>query len=89
MMNSDQKHHLTLATPVDYRITVQGWLDGSWSDRLSGMRIEVIIPENQIPTAILDGRLKDQANLLGVLNSLYELRLPILSVEIIRDQEAN
>ncbi len=46
------------------------------------MHIKVKIPENKIPLVILDGQLKDQAELLGVLNSLYELRLPIMSVEI-------
>jgi hypothetical protein len=32
---------------------------------------------------MLIGRLADQAALLGVLNSLYELGLPLLSVEYI------
>ena len=81
-MNSKQIHQLTLSTSADYQIIVQGWLDDSWSDRLSGMHIKVKIPENKIPVAILDGQLKDQAELLGVLNSLYELRMPIISVEI-------
>lgn len=84
-MDMELTNQLTLATSADYRITVQGWLDGSWSDRLSGMHIEVKIPENKIPMVILNGRLKDQAELLGVLNNLYELRLPIVSVEIIGD----
>jgi hypothetical protein len=33
----------------------------------------------------LAGRLIDQAELSGVLNTLYELHLPILSVECLRD----
>jgi hypothetical protein len=31
--------HLKLWTPATYRITVEGKLDKSWSDRLGGMRI--------------------------------------------------
>lgn len=31
--------------------------------------------------ATLEGRLRDQTELSGVLNSLYELHLPILSIE--------
>jgi hypothetical protein len=31
------------------------------------------------------GRLKDQAELSGVLNSLYELHLPIVKVETVKD----
>ncbi len=30
----------------------------------------------------LDGWIRDQVELIGVLNSLYELHLPILSVEV-------
>jgi hypothetical protein len=30
----------------------------------------------------LEGQVRDQAELVGVLNSLYELHLPILSVEV-------
>ena len=32
----------------------------------------------------LSGRLQDQAQLIGVLNALYEMRLPILRVEVKR-----
>jgi hypothetical protein len=37
--------------------------------------------------ATLVGRLKDQAELSGVLNTLYEMHLPLLSVEILSDEE--
>jgi hypothetical protein len=35
----------------------------------------------------LTGRLKDQAELSGVLNSLYELHLPILAVSIVESDD--
>jgi hypothetical protein len=73
---------LTLGMPATYRITVQGFIDKSWADRLSGMQITSRGREGQAPVTIFVGRLKDQAELMGVLNSLYELRLPLLSVEI-------
>jgi hypothetical protein len=34
----------------------------------------------------LVGRLRDQAELPGVLNSLYDLRLPILKVEVVKGE---
>jgi hypothetical protein len=37
--------------------------------------------------ATLVGRLLDQAQLSGVLNALYEMHLPILSVEILDEEE--
>jgi hypothetical protein len=56
-------------------------LDASWSDRLAGMHISTCIGENQAPVATLTGRLRDQAELAGVLNTLYELHLTLLPVE--------
>jgi hypothetical protein len=54
----------------------------SWSDRLAGMRITPGLPEKDPPvSSTLEGHLRDQTQLSGVLNSLYELHLPILLVE--------
>ena len=67
--------------PATYRICILGTLDKNWSDYCSGMTIEHDIVPNQYPVTILTGRLVDQAALIGVLNSLYDLGCPILSVE--------
>jgi hypothetical protein len=67
--------------PATYRISVQGDLPESWSDRLGGMTIAVITEADQAPVTTLCGPLRDQAALLGVLNTLYDLHLPLLSVE--------
>jgi hypothetical protein len=64
-----------------YRIRVQGELDKSWSDRLGGMRITVEHYEYQKPVTFLVGWLRDQAALAGVLNTLHDLHLPVLSME--------
>ena len=68
-------------TPATYRIRVQGRLDSSWGDRLSGMAITADTSADHPPVTILVGHLSDQAALSGVLNTLYELHLPLLSVE--------
>lgn len=65
-----------------YEIRVQGVLSESWSERLSGMRI-VVSTEEDNPVTLLSGHLVDQAALMGVMNTLYDLRLPILSVACI------
>ncbi len=82
-------HHgkgLTLGMAAAYRIKVQGCLCESWSDRLSGLSIISNHPADQAPVTILEGRLRDQAELIGVLNSLYELRLPLLFVEFVKTE---
>ena len=73
--------HLKLWAPATYRIEVQGQLNESWSDRLGGMLIKSRQRADQSTVTTLTGRVKDQAELTGVINSLYELHLPILLVE--------
>jgi len=72
---------LKLETPATYRIRVQGHLDSSWSDRLGGMAITGDTSAEQPTVTILVGHLADQAALSGILNTLYDLHLPLLSVE--------
>jgi len=51
------------------------------SDRLSGMRICHQTKEDGLIVSLLEGQLIDQAALFGVLVSLYNMRLPLISVE--------
>jgi hypothetical protein len=61
-----------------YDIRVEGTLDPCWSERLQGMTIETA-HDGPIPVTTLTGRLIDQSALYGVLTTLFELHLPILS----------
>jgi hypothetical protein len=69
-----------------YRISVEGCLKESWSDRLGGMTITRSSSPDHGEVTTLVGRLRDQAALSGVLNTLYELHLPILSVELLGNE---
>ena len=60
---------------------MQGRIPARWSDRLEGMTITEGSPEAEPPVTTLLGELSDQAALAGVLNTLYELHLPVLTVE--------
>lgn len=73
-----------LGTPATYRICVQGKLAAGWSERLGGLRITTHRLEDQKPVTTLVGVMRDQAELIGILNSLYDLHLPLLSVQILR-----
>jgi len=70
--------------PGKYRIRVLGLLDESWSERLGGLRIKVCRPEDhQRPVTELVGTVGDQAELLGLLNTLYnDLHLTLLTVKL-------
>jgi len=80
MPDKHQKEHLRLWTPARYRIDVEGFLDESWSERLGGMQIKTRNREDQSWVTTLVGRVRDQAELAGILNSLYEMHLPVLLV---------
>ncbi len=71
----------TMKGPADYRIRVRGRLEADWSARLSGMTITTAVQPDDSVVSTLTGRLADQAALSGVLNTLYELHLPVLSVD--------
>ena len=69
--------------PATYRISIMGTLDKKWSDYCGGMTIEHDIALNQYPMTTLTGILADQSALIGILNSLYDMGCPILSVECV------
>jgi len=67
--------------PGNYRIRVQGYIDEIFSESLAGMYITFNRQKEGKTLTTLVGRLEDQAELAGVLNTLYEMHLPLLSVE--------
>jgi hypothetical protein len=66
-----------------YEIHVKGHLDDSWKDWLEGLEFKRI--ENG--EMVLNGRIRDQAALLGILNKLNRLNLALLSVNEIQEGE--
>ena len=82
---------LSMDIPVTYRIRVQGLIDKSWFSYYDNMEIEVEKGTRNHPVTTLTGRVADQAALQGMLNLVYELRLPILSVECLfpENQDVN
>ncbi len=72
---------LTLGTSATYRITVQGYLDCSWSDDFGGMTVNNYVAADGFPQTMLTGWLVDQAALFGVLDGLYGLGFPLVAVE--------
>ena len=72
---------LDLDSPATYRIRVKGYLDSSWSDRLGGLTITTTSQDDETVETILYGQVVDQTALAGVLSALYNMQLPLLSVE--------
>lgn len=80
MKRTSRDEHLTMGGAATYQIIVRGTIDPSWASRLAGMNITERRSDDEVNT-ILVGRLTDQAALSGVLNTLYELHLPVVSAD--------
>jgi hypothetical protein len=63
-----------------YQIKVLGHLQASWTRRMGAMAVRSDMSGNQAEITVLEGPVRDQAELAGILNTLYELHLPLLSV---------
>lgn len=81
MNNTFSWKDFKLEVPANYRIRVDGHVNEAWADQLGGMTITNAFKKDGLPVSVLVGYLSDQASLSGVLNALYNLQLPLLSVE--------
>ena len=70
-----------------YRIVVGGKLDATWADQLADLTILPCGDPTSPATTTLEGPIRDQAELSGVLNALYDLRLPLLRVELVPEKD--
>ena len=83
MPGSKFMNNIKFEKPAVYRIRVTGHINDSLSDQLGGMVVTRAFTSEKQPMTILVGQLLDQAALSGVLNELYEMHLPLLTVESI------
>lgn len=81
MVNNLYRKSIPFDNPATYQISVQGRIDPTWGDRLEGMTICLVTTEVNSPITTLVGEVTDQAALVGILDTLYELQLPVLSVK--------
>lgn len=70
---------MTPERAVFYQIIVNGALDPSWSDWLSGFKLTTATTEDGTRTTILTGPIRDQAALRGTLTKIWDLNLEVLA----------
>jgi hypothetical protein len=73
-------------SPAVYKIKINGAINENWSERLGGMQINVERSKSSEPVTVLIGKINDQTALSGVLNTLYENHLPIISVNMLDEK---
>lgn len=84
-MNQSPIPHLTFDSVASYRICVRGRITSSRVDWFQGMSVRSLAAQSGEPESTqLEGELRDQAALAGVLNTLYDMHLPVISVECLR-----
>lgn len=79
--NFQDEYELKVDKPARYRICVAGYLDERWSEHLGGVKIVSSSEDEKTAVTTLSGTIIDQAALFGVLKALYNMHLPLLSVE--------
>jgi hypothetical protein len=79
-------HKASMSEPATYRICILGLLDKNWSDYCGSMTIEHDVMLNHYQVTYLTGTLVDQAALVGVINTLYDLRYLLIAVELVEAQ---
>jgi len=62
-----------------YQFRLKGHLDKSWAEWLNDMSID----QRRDGTTAITGHVADQAALFGLLSRIRDLRLPLLSVNIL------
>ena len=85
MTQLEGRKRFALSRSANYRIRVEGLLDESCSKKLGGLHITSSSLKDKRLVTDLIGRMRDQAELVGVVNTLYNLHLTLLSVEYLND----
>jgi len=86
-MGDNADPRLSLDGRATYRITLQGLLDLSWADELGNMRIRHTRQAGKAPITTLTGEVTDQAALTGLLNFVYNLGFPLISVTYLGERK--
>lgn len=66
---------------ASYRIIVEGIVDPTWIECLGGLAVTEQRQSGQPTTTLLEGRLVDQSALQGVINTIFMIGLPLMSIE--------
>ncbi len=74
-------NRLGMQQPSAYWIRVEGWIPDRWRDWFNGMAITLEGSMDAQATSTLQGVIADQAALLGLLQNLYNLGFPLLTVQ--------
>jgi hypothetical protein len=82
------RRKLTMYDLAVFRVCIRGMLDASWSDYFGTQSVTVEVDEEGIAVTSFITETVDQAALIGLINRLNALGLPLLAVEALPDEDA-
>ncbi len=85
-MDNEQAINLGMTSSATYQITIIGRLDKGWEDWFTSTQKKFEESQAGRPLTTLNCRIRDQSELLGVLNRLNSLNFPLYSVRLINKE---
>jgi hypothetical protein len=78
---AQQRRKLNMYEPAIFCLRVQGELNKGWCDYFDTQSLTVCVDESGSPATILISAPVDQSALIGMINHLNALGVPLISVE--------
>ena len=85
MTKKNKSLEYNFTSPAIYKIVVQGKVDNKLADHMLGLQLNVEKEAGQKYFSTLIGKINDQAALSGILNTLYDMHITVISVNMLSD----
>jgi hypothetical protein len=84
-MDEEQAMNIGMTSAATYQIVLIGRLDQGWEDWFDGTKVQIKRHQSGRPLTTVNCRVRDQSELLGVLNRLNSLNYPLLNVKLLSE----
>ena len=86
-MDRELAMNIGMTSAATYQIVLIGRVEEDWEDWFDGIQSQNGTNNSGRPLTTLNCRVRDQSELLGVLNRLNSLNFPILSMQLVSEKE--
>ena len=85
-MTTKIESEFSFQKPAIYKIKVEGVLKENWIENFQGLKVNIEGSLSGNPVSVLTGKINDQSALSGLLNTLYNFNMTILSVNMLKSK---
>ena len=86
-MENEQEMAIGMTSAGNYQVVIAGRLDKGWEDWFNGTQDQLESSRPGSPITTLNCHVRDQSELLGVLNRLNSLNFPIIGLRLLGRKE--